>query len=395
MHVPVSSSNNRENGVSSRVSVERARQYYLSQRFICDRKSNFWNDDTSKCGIEITFDVEIIFDVDNAKFLHQFNLTRGLFCVVQKQCEEGMSITRPNIAKNGINIEKQIETSLRLPVLGPSSGNCKERVIVHTIERPAKVHQVSAVLFNKHLPKLTLCEFDAHVLGHIFSFCDRTSLDECVVFVHRNWRAVVIASDDLMQRRFEYCFSGKDYDGLGIFRYIGVLSCLHTSSREARTNNCISANPLLAPAPLVSVEAVRLVGCASKKEEFLSFGVSNFFTESIPFAWCGVDLKMFRVIIKNYTVGTSRAGGAFPVEWELQGTTSASDNWGENCWVVLDHQCGCFFDENVRSRTFPVEQKEIWFRKLRIVQTSRNSRWGHELLVSGFEVYGHLRHVNQ
>lgn len=152
-------------------------------------------------------------------------------------------------------------------------------------------------------------------------------------------------------------------------------------------------------------------------------------TDSVPFAWIGFDFGSLRVSPTHYTIAV--AGGSHepvPRDWELQGSQGNLSDWGACDWHVLDarhvgdapvfgrFQTECTFPvvANVFShecRTVdadtpsPRNQRErhpatspsataFRFRRLRIVQTSRNSHWGHQLHLSAVEFFGRLTFAN-
>jgi hypothetical protein len=160
-------------------------------------------------------------------------------------------------------------------------------------------------------------------------------------------------------------------------------------------------------------------------EHFTSWGPSRFITPSIPYAWVGVELLQgFALEVTGYAFCISDGCSAFPTAWELQGSTAATDSsirgeasaalWTETAerWRVLHkvephvtHRAdrdsatqlstsaivAAPFETGRRVATFHVRPHR-WgaMNRLRIVQTNRNSQWGHELPISGFEVYGSL-----
>jgi hypothetical protein len=160
-------------------------------------------------------------------------------------------------------------------------------------------------------------------------------------------------------------------------------------------------------------------------EHFTSWGPSRFITPSIPYAWVGVELLQgYAVEVTGYAFCISDGSSAFPTAWELQGSTVATAPsvrgeasaavWTETAerWRVLHkvephvvHSAdrdsatqsstaaivAAPFETGCRVATFHVRPHR-WgaMNRLRIVQTKRNSQWGHELPISGFEVYGSL-----
>jgi hypothetical protein len=142
----------------------------------------------------------------------------------------------------------------------------------------------------------------------------------------------------------------------------------------------------------------------------LSLGVTHFVTEPCPFAWVGIDFGRFTVRVRHYTIGTSIGSKGttaapstqhvpFPTSWELQGCIRVADererdDWSVCKWHVLDQQIQSKRLCDSRSATFEVrpEVASRWgaMQRLRLVQTARNSQWGHEFFVSGVEFYGSL-----
>lgn len=249
--------------------------------------------------------------------------------------------------------------------------------------------------------------FPILLVQNVLAFSDRDMLRDSAVFVSRVWYAAIRESPELTSRRMAFVHSA-DYDGCGIVAYLATLSRA-TRTLLASGYDCGGrrfenvTNPALGHCPLVRLSCSSLAGSASTEGSLaaLTAGrVAHFATEKLPFAWAGIDFGDFRVAVTKYTVGTSdQAGAPVPMQWELQGSNDRAAAWGDCTWVVLDKQQGAFVEQPAKrlSATFDVVLKSdsatyggVPFRRLRIVQTSVNSHWGHELVVSGLEFYGRL-----
>ncbi|CUG86226.1 unnamed protein product [Bodo saltans] len=168
-------------------------------------------------------------------------------------------------------------------------------------------------------------------------------------------------------------------------------------------------------------------GGLAPNEHFTSWGPSRFFTPSIPHPWVGIEfVQGYAVEVTGYAFCISSGSSAFPTAWELQGCsvasaptvpeTPSSAVWTETAerWRVLHKMESHHHNSNDNNRshaghsspkegvvspfetgcrvaTFHVRPHR-WgpMNRLRVVQTRRNSQWGHELPISGFEVYGSL-----
>jgi hypothetical protein len=231
------------------------------------------------------------------------------------------------------------------------------------------------------------------IVRYVLGFCDSATLDVCCVHVCRDWHSIVSLDPQLQQQRMAFLHSGTDYDTNGILYYLGS----RAGKAARRGKSTLYVNPATGPRPLVGVEYSQVLltkgNSAGRREAFVAHGVGEFATESIPFAWVGVDFRSFRVRPTAYTVGISSAAGAPKMtDWELQACRDDGEDWAGHRWFVLDVRSGWYFKDSP-SATFTVpsagQHREAW-RKFRIVQTNRNSQWGHELCISGFEVFGNL-----
>lgn len=291
------------------------------------------------------------------------------------------------------------------------------------------------------------------VLQVIFSYHAPAVLDDTVVFVCRKWYFAVRQSCALQKVRFEFVFR-HNYDGRGILYYLASRRRSPPSPGELIANpNAFNAacglNPLVKVAAIPGIDSLRdrPQSTASSSSRALppsprsprmakfqptlqsnyeltnlcSFGPSRFMTANVPYAWAGVDFQDFCVDITAYTFSVnSEINSPFPLSWELQGCAAmtpdedACSDWKCCTWHVLhkhdltvappmaespslttdrNHQLvppPCF-SATQRTLSFTLE-KHLWgpMRRVRIVQTSRNSEWGHSLPISGIELYGKL-----
>lgn len=291
-----------------------------------------------------------------------------------------------------------------------------------------------------------LADCGREVLMRVLDCLLPEELDCVAVFVCRSWHATIQSSRRLSFKRRMFVWSGEGpYDGRGILHYLGnrsrgppKQSIRNLMPRHLTTP---TSAPLLNPAtgvnPAVIVMCSRILrpvapssrdaAALGKSLNFTSpGGPSLCVTENMPYSWVGVDFKKFRVMPTAYTIGTlsfeaaTQLGGTsppLPLQWELQGCRAVDcngdpfslDYWVGLCsWHVL-HRYECHPGESLfryspppsgspatshLAHTFRIDpsvaQKWGFFQRFRIVQTGRNSSWGHELAVSGFELYGGL-----
>jgi hypothetical protein len=304
----------------------------------------------------------------------------------------------------------------------PEGGNS-----MHVVSRSLKFSNTPTFAHNRHgdtwrepgprnLPrpgvgKFAFAEFPEVVLQLILSFLSQSELADIAVLVNRTWCGAIRRSTELNGRRFAFNYSGVDYDGQGILSYLGRRSAAAATMARFTTSKTAGSvdlsvslararNPALALRPQVRAWCASFDGAIapSALAECLCGGsVGRFVTDKMPFAWVGVDLLEFGVVPTWYTLGGSTdADDPYPLQWELQATTTAGTSWDGADWVVLDRQMGdmlCRKGPTPPSKTFQVTAKAQPFRRFRIVQTSANSHWGHELAVSGLELYGTLHRV--
>lgn len=124
--------------------------------------------------------------------------------------------------------------------------------------------------------------------------------------------------------------------------------------------------------------------------------MARFQTDKLPFSWVGIEFVGFTVVPTAYTIGTSsHPTDPYPKSWEFQATADTAADWDSCTWLCLDKQLdGTFVPGSLpeSSRTYVLVPcpNHRSYRRFRILQTAVNSQWGHELSVSGLEVYGNL-----
>lgn len=293
-------------------------------------------------------------------------------------------------------------------------------------------------LLQHHVTTSVIERLTPNALQCCLVFLSPADLDINVVHVCRAWHLAVRISRLLCEKRFTFLYSGVDYDGKGIIKYlsefygcgrVGLASANYVAypvpgkPQHAR----ILQNPSVGTSPLVQVAEVQLLrkGRVESREEsalntgamkrallasrgslhnILSLGVSHFETQTVPYAWVGVDFGPFTIRVSHYTIGSSTAFGAntpFPTGWELQGCVSVRNederrDWSLCQWHTLDqhYEFVGFAYPDKMSLTFKVKD-EIALRwkalqRIRLVQTSRNTQWGYQLVCSGLEFYGNI-----
>ena len=287
------------------------------------------------------------------------------------------------------------------------------------------------------------------VLVRVLDYLLPEELDCVAAYVCRGWHAAILGSKRLTFKRKMFVWSGESTcDGRGILHYLGnksrgppkeaVRRLLPTHLRDYPESTTALLNPAMGVDPTVIVMCSRIlrpVAQASRDPASMGRAVSFVspggpqlcVTENMPYSWVGVDFKRFRVMPTAYTIGTMSYEAAtnlgatsppLPLQWELQGCRAVDckgdvyslDDWVGMCsWHVL-HRYECHPGESLfrytppaadgtpspshLSHTFRIDpsvtQRWGFFKRFRIVQTGRNSSFGHELSVSGFEVYGGL-----
>jgi hypothetical protein len=243
-------------------------------------------------------------------------------------------------------------------------------------------------------------------LQHILAFVDERGLSIVAVFVNREWCNAIRSSALLNRRRLSFNFTGRDYDD-GILGYLGqrnasaaALQRVHADWQGSAHGAVLDAvvksvtNPALALRPLVRVACSSLHGVVVDSKALAAAlcggRPARFATEKIPFAWVGVDMLHFAVVPTAYTLSASPdATDALPLTWEFQASSATgAEDWDAPIWDVLDKRLGCGL-EHGRTATFQLTTQRK-YKRFRVVQTSVNSLWGHELVVSGLELYGTL-----
>ena len=239
----------------------------------------------------------------------------------------------------------------------------------------------------------------------IFSFASAASLRD-LLCIARGWSILIRSHPLLRKRRLEFEWDGPSQhpSKSGILHYFGT--ALGRRPAWSNPSKCVlhsvglrcSSMDSRASASVGSfVPAVRGV-VRNDLSNVVSHGVSHFATSGLPYSWIALDFKEFAVSPTYYTFGTSTELTCFPTHWQLLG----SECDGKGCdlnmwttWVLLDDVRGVDppFGPNRRTATFAVKNaaaSTAHFRHFRLLQTAPNQQFGHTLLVSGFEVFGHL-----
>jgi hypothetical protein len=256
-----------------------------------------------------------------------------------------------------------------------------------------------------NVPPRYLSESRSHRLDvgtwrRVFAYLPQPDLADTIIFVSRGWCDAVRSDNALNARRHAFNHT-SDYDGRGILYYLGTMD---TVRRPANTETSWavealpSANPATCLRPLVTVAMATLkgtvLGDVDLARTLCGGRPAHFSSDNVPFAWVGVNLNQFSVAVTAYTVSTSTdPQQPIPLQWELQGTRDEHGDWEECAWTVLDKRRGAFFVPGTPrgSHTFHITNPTAEpFRRLRLVQASANSHWGHAYVVSGLELYGSL-----
>lgn len=123
--------------------------------------------------------------------------------------------------------------------------------------------------------------------------------------------------------------------------------------------------------------------------EFTNDGII-FNSPNIPNSWLCVDFKDYKVNLFNYSIKSNGFGGSghfHPQNWQIEGSNDDAN------WELLDsHYNDRSLDNRSVVKTFEVNNRNKYYRYIRIIQKGLNTRYNDALVFAAIEFFGLMEH---